>query len=398
VLARALAEPPIYTEKAMLKINSMPKAKKLMNQPLFEATLAESGVDALVCLNPKNLFYTTGYPMALSHTIHQRPSGPRSGIAVFTLGGETTLIVGGNEERVTKDATWIEDIRVYAEYFDSPIAMLADVLREKGAAGGKIGLEMEYFSTAFFIELQGLLPQASYEPWDARFEAVRGIKTPEETAIMKRNADLMDEAFLETFQSVKVGETEKEVEDRMILALLRRGFSGKSTYGILQAGQKGFVIHGRSDNPIERGQIICTDFLAAFDGYYANLSRVAVMGPPDANQKKLYSQILDIQRDTAEKLLRPGKRACDVYFRCKELQEELGIWHHRALVGHNMGIWVHEDPMLVGGDKGEFKEGMIVVLEPRFYGYQIQDTFQITANGPHLLSDQFNTDELFVIG
>ena len=330
----------------------MPKAKKLMNQPLFEATLAESGVDALVCLNPKNLFYTTAYPMALSHIIHQRPSGPRSGIAVFTPGGEPTLIVGGNEENITRETTWVQDIRVYAEYFDSPIAVLADVLREKGAAEGKIGLEMEYFSTAFFIELQGLLPQASYEPWDAHFEAVRAIKTPEETAIMKRNADLMDEAFLETFQSIKVGETEKEVQDRMIHALLRRG--AKSANGILQAGQEGFVIHRWSDNPIERGQIICTDFLASFDGYHANLSRVAVVGPPNADQKQLYSQILGIQRQTAEELLRPGTRACDVYFRVKQLQEELGIWHHRALVGHNMGIWVHEDPMLVGGDKREF--------------------------------------------
>ena len=60
-----------------------------------------------------------------------------------------------------------------------------------------------------------------------------------------------------------------------------------------------------------------------------------------------------------------------------------------ALLGHNMGIWVHEDPMLVAGDERELQEGMIVVLEPRFYGYQIQDVFQITSGGPLLLSDRF---------
>ena len=96
--------------------------------------------------------------------------------------------------------------------------------------------------------------------------------------------------------------------------------------------------------------------------------------------------------------MRPGKRACDIFFRCKELQEELNIWHHRALLGHNMGIWVHEDPMLVAGDKRLLEEGMIVVLEPRFYGYQIQDVFQITADSPRLLSDKFNTEELFIVG
>ena len=373
----------------------MPKATKLMNEPLFEATLVESGVDALVSLHPKNLFYTTGYPMALSHAIHQRPSGPRSGIAVFSPAGAPTMIVGGNEERVTRESTWVEDIRVYAEYIDSPMAELAAVLREKGASQGKIGIEKEYFSAAFYDELQALLPQATFTAWDAHFEAVRAIKTPQEAALMKRNADLMDDAFIETFLSIKVGETEKEIQDRLIHALLRRGAS--SADGILQAGQEGFVIHRWSDNPIEAGQIICTDFLAAFNGYYANQSRIAVVGPPNAEQETLYRQILDIHQQTAEDLLRPGTPACDIYFRCKTLQEELNIWHHRALLGHNMGIWVHEDPMLVAGDKRELEEGMIVVLEPRFYGYQIQDVFQITTGSPRLLSDKFNTDKLFVV-
>ena len=121
----------------------MPKAKKLFNEPLFNATLAESGVNAVVCLHPKNLFYSTAYPMALSHAIHQRPSGPRSGIAVFMPGGQPIMIVGGNEERVTRDTTWVEDIRVYSEYVDSPIDVLAAVLREIWAGDGKIGLEME---------------------------------------------------------------------------------------------------------------------------------------------------------------------------------------------------------------------------------------------------------------
>ena len=373
----------------------MAKANQLMNKPLFEATLVESGVDVLVCLHPKNIHYTTGYPMALSHAIHQRPSGPRSGIAVFTPAGQPTLIVGGNEERVTRESARVEDIRVYAEYFDSPMEELAAVLREKGAAQGKIGIEKEYFSAAFYDELQGLLPQATFVAWDREFEAVRAIKTLEEAALLKRNADLMDDAFIETFESIKVGETEKEVQDRLIHALLRRGAS--SADGILQAGQEGFVIHRWSDDPIESGQIICTDFLAAFDGYYANQSRVAVVGPPNEEQATLYQQILDIHRQTAEELLRPGTPACDIYFRCKTLQEELNIWHHRALLGHNMGIWVHEDPMLVAGDQRELKEGMIVVLEPRFFGYQIQDVFQITSGSPRLLSDKFDTDALFVV-
>lgn len=376
----------------------MPKAKRLLNEPLFETTLAESGVDAVVCLHPKNLFYTTGYPMALSHAIHQRPSGPRSGIAVFTPGGQPTLIVGGNEERVTRDTTWIADIRVYSEYVDSPMDQLADVLREKGAGSGKIGLEMEYFSAAFYVALQARLPNATFVPWDEQFDEVRAIKTPAELDILKRNADILDELFLEMFESIRVGDREKEAQDRLISGALQRGAAARASGGILQAGQEGFVVHSRTNDPIERGQIVCTDYTINFDGYNANQSRVAVVGPPSAEQKQIYQTIRDIHFRAAETLFRPGTRACDVFFFCQREQEKAGLWHHRALLGHNMGIWTHEDPMLVAGDTRPLKKGMVVVLEPRFFGYHIQDTFLVTDDSPVLLSDKFNTEELFVVG
>ena len=115
----------------------MSRTQILMNEALFQSTLSESGVDALVCLHPKNLFYTTGYPLALSHAIHQRPSSPRSGIAVFTVGGAPTLIVGGNEERVTRETTWVEDIRVYSEYVDSPMAGPGRGVAREGSRAGE---------------------------------------------------------------------------------------------------------------------------------------------------------------------------------------------------------------------------------------------------------------------
>ncbi len=376
----------------------MAKVTKLMNESLFEATLTESGVDAVVCLHPKNLFYTTAYPMAMSHAIHQRPSGPRSGIVVFTAGDKPTLIVGGNEAKVTRDTTWVEDIRVYSEYVDSPMVILAEVLQEKGLIQGKIGIEKEYFSAAFYDELQGLLPNATFEAWDEQFDTVRAIKTPEELDIMKRNADILDELFLEMFQSIRVGEKEKDIQDRLIYGALQRGAAAKLSGGILQAGQEGFVVHSRTNNPIEAGQILCTDYTISIDGYNANQSRVAVVGTPSSEQKEIYGKIRDIHRRCVEELFRPGTRGCDIFFFCQKAQEEEGLWHHRALLGHNMGIWTHEDPMLVAGDQRELKEGMVVVLEPRFYGYHIQDSFLITDDEPVLLSDKFDTDEMFIVG
>ncbi|MGQ0572244.1 MAG: M24 family metallopeptidase [Armatimonadota bacterium] len=374
----------------------MPRARKMVNDAAFQAAVDQSGVDAVVTIHPKTLHYMTGYPMALSPLIHQRPSSPRSGIGVFPRSAPPYMIVGGNEERVTREISWVEDLVVYGEYRESPMKVLADSFAKRGLGDGTLGVEIQYLSALFWDELKSYLPKARFVPWDVWFEVVRAQKTSDEVDLLRRNARLMDEAFIETFKEYQIGMTEKSVQDLMLYNLLKRGATDVS--GIVQAGQENFAIHRWTNHPIRKGQIICTDFSARFDGYYANLSRVFIVGKPSAQQVKEYVQIRDVHRECAEKLFRPGVKGKDVFRWCEERQTALGCWHHRALLGHSIGIWVHEEPMLVANEDKAFQAGYLMVLEPRYFGYHLQDMFLITDNGPVLVSDTISTDEMYVVG
>ena len=100
---------------------------KHMNVTRFESLLAESDFDVVVASSLKNVYYTSG---ALIET--QRRIPLRLALTVLPREGDPTFIVCNIEERHARDESPIEDIRTYVEFQESPIEMLADVLREKG--------------------------------------------------------------------------------------------------------------------------------------------------------------------------------------------------------------------------------------------------------------------------
>jgi hypothetical protein len=46
----------------------------------------------------------------------------------------------------------------------------------------------------------------------------------------------------------------------------------------------------------------------------------------------------------------------------------------------------------------ELEAGMVLALEPHVGYWHLQDLIEIALDGPNLLSDRFNTDEIFVVG
>jgi Xaa-Pro aminopeptidase len=112
---------------------------------------------------------------------------------------------------------------------------LADILSGLGLAQSRIGAEKRYLSAARWEEMQALLPKAKIiDCWQMMAE-VRWIKTPAEVDILKKGADIMDEAYLEVFPTVRPGQTEAEVHARIVEACIRHG--AQWAHGMLQSSR-----------------------------------------------------------------------------------------------------------------------------------------------------------------
>jgi Xaa-Pro aminopeptidase len=145
------------------------------------------------------------------------------------------------------------------------------------------------------------------------------------------------------------------------------------------------------------GSFVRNDYVAYKQGYAGHQSRIAILGPPTAEQQRGYDLTLDIHRRTIE-FCRAGVTAGEIYAFVHEEFRKKSIDYTASLVGHGMGPWFHQqEPVLRSGSDIVIEDGMILAVEPQRLHWHIQDLVVIERGKPRMLSDKFPTDEPFVI-
>lgn len=376
----------------------MPTANRpiIANVARLQERMDRHRLAAVVARSGQNFTYLSGlaYPGTLARHL-DLPDSPRGVLLLWPRQGEPVIVLNKIAEGLTRRDSWVERIEVYDAYRESPYARLCRIIEELGLARERIGFEKNYVSAAHWEEVQRHLPQLQMVDCVRMMDEVRWVKTPGEIARLKAGADLLDEAYLEVFPTVRPGETERAVHGRIIASCLRRGASW--AHGILNASTNLIPYAGESDVAFRPGDIVRTDYVAYVDGYPGHQSRNAVLGRPSPQQRQEYAIVRDIYRMTIDRC-RPGVRAGDLYeFVVKEFARH-GWEYTTSLVGHGVGCWWHQqEPILARGSDVVLEDGMVLALEPHKDYWHIQDLVVVRAGGPLLISDRFPTDEMFVI-
>lgn len=129
------------------------------------------------------------------------------------------------------------------------------------------------------------------------------------------------------------------------------------------------VCHGipSEEEWLEEGDIINVDVTTILDGYYADASRMFVIGKTTPQKQKLV--------DVAKECLQIGIEACHPYCFVGDIGNAIAKHAHqngftvvRDLCGHGVGNAFHEDPDIVHyGKKGSgmlLVPGMVFTIEP----------------------------------
>jgi Xaa-Pro aminopeptidase len=264
-----------------------------------------------------------------------------------------------------------------------------------GVADGRIGYEESYVSAPQLAALATAMPKARLVDCTRLFEEVRWVKTPGEIALIKRAADLLDDAFLEVYPTVRPGESERSAHARLVGACMRRGAA--YAHGWMASSRNSVPAGGQSDFTFAQGDIVRTDYVAYLDGYPGHQSRNAVLGVPSPQQTEMYARVRDAYLATVDHC-RPGRTAGDVYDFARQRFEAAGLPYRVVLAGHSVGCWWHQqEPLFVPGKQTPLEAGMVVALEPYFQEWITQDLVLIQDGAPKLLSDRFPTETLFEI-
>lgn len=199
------------------------------------------------------------------------------------------------------------------------------------------------------------------------------IKTENEIIAMKESAKILSDTLKLLAENIKPGITTKQLDN------IAYGYITKCGAQPSFLNYNGFpasictsiddeVIHGiPSKRRIEEGQIISVDAGVFYKGYHSDAARTYAVGKVSELKQKLI-EVAEKSFSDGIKVLKEGIRLGDLGNAIQKTVEENGFSVVRDMVGHGIGVKLHEDPSVPNyGQAGRglrLKAGMTLAIEP----------------------------------
>lgn len=389
----------------MARIDLLERVKKdrrdLFNRNRLLESMNKNALDGVVAVSPTNATYTSG---ALFPTMHP------PGVLVFvvtTSDGNQGAVINEMDFNSFTQSSWIDNVRVY-EYNENihqtnlhAVEQFCALISDLGLASGQLGLESAFIPQAYVEKMQMISPKTHFVEGDEVFEYARLIKTPSEIEVFRLAAYYTDKAILTAFALSRIGDTEKDLASKMRALVLEMG-ADDLVHAHFQTGVHSTVVHAwPMEIPLSPGEVVHVDTGAVFGGYRTDLARNAVVEKASPEQETIYRQMWEIEQILLE-IMKPGTVACEIYDMAQGEFDKVGLKYPWGTLGHSTGITGHEGFEIASDSNQILEAGMLVNIEPSHIEkgdarYHIEDTVLITDNGPEILSNFANTEELFVI-
>ena len=228
---------------------------------------------------------------------------------------------------------------------------------------------------------------------EREISALRLHKTAAEIESLERAIEISEAALTDVLDSVRVGQTEKEIESRLVSALFSHGAEGLSFAPIVAAGDNSARPHAkaRTDYAVREGDALLFDFGAMAGGMCADITRTVFVGHVSDEGREVYETVL-AANEAGHRATRPGATAHDVDDAATTVLEGSRFADRiRHKTGHGLGREVHEAPYIMRGNHQVLEPGMVLTNEPGLYelgnfGVRIEDDVVVTAEGSRCLT------------
>ena len=361
-----------------------------------------SGLDAMISCSPENFAYLTGFVVPSQPLIRHRHA-----MVIVTADGRTAIFGVDMEATTIRRREPDTPARIWAEFTDSAMAVLADQLQGLGLAGARIGIEMDYLPAGDFAKLQAALPNARFEGNEALLARLRQLKTQDEITLLRRLSRIADQSITDALAAVKTGDTEMDIAAHMTRNIYMLGAEHFKLM-IVATGERSQLPNvGPSERKLQPRDVCRVEIFSVIAGYQAGVCRTAVVQEPPPNAEKIWQNLVECKYLLMD-MIKPGASCRHIYEAFLRKLSELNL-PPISFVGHGIGLHLHEDPYIGNtpeiGKTGDatLEAGMVLGVEPLCYqtgfgyGMQNKDMMLVTETGCELLSDYANTDRLLVV-
>ena len=381
--------PPSLAKLKSRKSEAAPitREERQQRQEHARQLMSENALDAILLMEGSSLRYFSGIRWW---------GGERTFALVLPAKGAAFYVCPGFEEgrarEQIKSAPEGErpDIRIWQED-ESPYQRIAEGLKDRGIATGKLGLE----ETVHFVFAEGITKAAAQATIASATPVTAGcrmIKSDHEIALMRLAAQVTLAAYEAAYRAAKDGMTQKQLEELVKKAHERLGFDGGAD---VQVGEFSAFPHGSvTPQVVHQGTIVLMDGGCAVEGYQSDITRTFVLGKASDKMKSVFDIVLRAQ-SAALAAARPGVECGAIDAAARKIVIDGGYgpdykyFTHR--LGHGLGMDGHEWPYLVRGNTTMLRANMTTSNEPGIYirgdfGVRIEDDMHITENGAELFT------------
>ena len=260
------------------------------------------------------------------------------------------------------------------------------------------------------------------------------IKSRQEIEGIRKAGSIVAQAIFEMANFLRPGVTTREVES-VAKAVFER-FGAQSAFFGYRPGRNmppypGYVcisvndeiVHGiPGDRVIKDGDLVSLDVGVKYKGFVGDAAATVLVGKVSERARRLARVTYEALHKGIEKAV-VGNRISDISRAVQTWVEKHGYSVVRDLVGHGVGIYLHEDPQVPNFVSREFpdpvlEEGMTIAIEPmvceKSYETKIdpdgwtvrtadgglsahfEHSIAITADGPEILTLLENGKEPYV--
>jgi Xaa-Pro dipeptidase len=331
----------------------------------------------------------------------------RHAMVIITADGKTSIFGVDMEATTIRRREPDTPSRIWAEFTDSAMAVLADQLKGLGLESGKIGIEMDYLPAGDYARLTQALPKASFAPDEAILARLRQVKTMDEVELLRRLSRIADQSITDALSAVKTGDSEMDIAAHMTRNIYTLGAEHFKLM-IVATGERSQLPNvGPSERRLQPRDVCRVEIFPVIAGYQAGVCRTAVVQQPPAHAEAIWRNLVECKY-LLMNMIKPGASCRAIYDAFLRKLSELNL-PPISFVGHGIGLHLHEDPYIGKtpeiGKSGDarLEAGMVLGVEPLCYqtghgfGMQNKDMMLVTETGCELLSDYANTDRLLVI-
>jgi Xaa-Pro aminopeptidase len=340
----------------------------------------------------------------------------QDGLLVIPQGGDAVFWVRQSYERAARESLFA-DIRKMRSYRDIAGAM--------GRLPSTVYIETDLVPLSQLRRMQKHLPFTDVRAVDDQVASVRAVKSRYELSLME-HAGKIHRHVLEDQVPGMLSEGIDEITFycELYTRMMKEGHQGIIRFGgfnEMVLGEIGFGtsticpvcvdtpggvagMHpsvpqmGNPERKLRAGDLVVVDIGCGYKGYQTDKTLSYMFGRPiPGHAIEAHFRCVEIQDELAS-MLKPGAIPSEIYRTVMAglepafLKNFMGFGEHRVkFLGHGIGLWIDETPVIAEGFDEPLEEGMVIALEPKkgipevgLVG--IENTFAVTPRGGRSLT------------